>query len=224
MRAPLSLERLSVLRDGRIAYKLQRPWRGGETHRVMQPIELLARLSALVPPPRHPLIRFHGVLARHSPWRRNVIPEPRHDERNAAVCVDAPASDANPKCAANKAPSGGIDPLLTRRELKVPGAPTEAVLDPARLARLAKPAPFEPGKVRYSSGIWRIDWATLLKRVYDLDALACPCGGRLKFVEVVTERADARDILLQLGLPSDAPEPIRAGQSHEIDDLPPPDW
>lgn len=24
------------------------------------------------------------------------------------------------------------------------------------------------------------------KEVYDVDALACPCGGRLKFVEVVT--------------------------------------
>jgi hypothetical protein len=48
-RAPLSLERFSVIRDGRIAYKLQRPWRGGETHRVMQPIELLARLSASSP-------------------------------------------------------------------------------------------------------------------------------------------------------------------------------
>src|SRR5882672_4128576 len=34
-RAPLSLERLSMTRDGRVAYQLQRPWRRGETHRVM---------------------------------------------------------------------------------------------------------------------------------------------------------------------------------------------
>ena len=47
-RAPLSLERLSMMRDGRVAYRLQRPWRRGETHRVMQPVELLARLSALI--------------------------------------------------------------------------------------------------------------------------------------------------------------------------------
>ncbi len=53
----------------------------------------------------------------------------------------------------------------------VPGAATEAVLDPARLVQLAKPVPFAAAKARYSSGIWRIDWATLLKRVYDLDAL-----------------------------------------------------
>lgn len=32
---------------------------------------------------------------------------------------------------------------------------------------------------------WRIDWATLLRRIYDVDVLRCPCGGRLRFVEVI---------------------------------------
>jgi hypothetical protein len=45
------------------------------------------------------------------------------------------------------------------------------VLDPARLLAAPKRAPFEPGKARYTSGAWRIDWATLLKRVYGFDAL-----------------------------------------------------
>jgi hypothetical protein len=30
-------------------------------------------------------------------------------------------------------------------------------------------------------------WPSPCSRVHDVDALACPCGGRLKFVEVVTE-------------------------------------
>jgi hypothetical protein len=34
----------------------------------------LARLVALVPPPRHPLIRFHGVFAPHAGLRARVIP------------------------------------------------------------------------------------------------------------------------------------------------------
>jgi hypothetical protein len=59
-RAPVSLERLSRLPDGRIASALRKPW-GKQTHRVMQPLELLARLAALVPPPRHPRIRFHAL-------------------------------------------------------------------------------------------------------------------------------------------------------------------
>ena len=49
----LSLERLSVLGDGRIAYAIRKP-RGSETHRVMSPLQFLARLAALIPPPRHP--------------------------------------------------------------------------------------------------------------------------------------------------------------------------
>lgn len=46
-----ALDRLTVLRDGRVAYRVKYA-RRGVTHRVMTPIELLARLAALVPPPR----------------------------------------------------------------------------------------------------------------------------------------------------------------------------
>jgi len=38
-RPPHSLERLSVLDDGRIAYAIRKPW-GNETHRVMSPLQL----------------------------------------------------------------------------------------------------------------------------------------------------------------------------------------
>ena len=40
--------------------------RGRAKHRVMTSIELLARPSALLPPPRYPLTRYHGVLAPRS--------------------------------------------------------------------------------------------------------------------------------------------------------------
>jgi hypothetical protein len=33
-----------------------------------------------------------------------------------------------------------------------------------------------------------LDWATLLRRKFDLDVLSCPCGGRLRFIALVTER------------------------------------
>jgi hypothetical protein len=33
----------------------------------------------------------------------------------------------------------------------------------------------------------QIDWAELLKRVYKVDTLACPCGGRLRFIALITE-------------------------------------
>jgi hypothetical protein len=75
-RPALTLERMSLLPDGRVAYALRKPW-GKNTHRVMTPLSFMARLAALIPPPRHPLIRFAGVFAPHSSWRSKVVPERR---------------------------------------------------------------------------------------------------------------------------------------------------
>jgi hypothetical protein len=235
-RAPLSLERLSMTRDGRVAYRLQRPWRRGETHRVMEPIELLARLSALVPPPRHPLLRFHGVLAPHSSWRKSVVPESLAAEAGNPACATTPPTGESTESSVSELPSipvvektsamaaeenGGAD---APRLPAAPGA-TEAVLDPARLLAPRKRAPFEPGRARYTSGAWRIDWATLLKRVYDLDALACPCGGRLKFVEVVADVDRARQLLGELGIDRAAPTVARVrSPTPDFDPPPPDDW
>jgi len=181
-RAPLSLERLSMTRDGRVAYQLQRPWRRGETHRVMEPVELLARLSALIPPPRHPLLRFHGVLAPHSSWRTSVVPESAVAVAGGSACATITSTSEGAPPAVTEAASIQVveKPMAVAADgdhgpdaprLPVPLGATEAVLDPARLLAPPKRAAFEPGKARYTSGAWRIDWATLLKRVYGFDAL-----------------------------------------------------
>ena len=68
-RPPLSLERLRRLSGGRVAYRVKDVSRGRAKHCVMTSIELLARLSALLPPPRSPLTRYHGVLAPPPPRR-----------------------------------------------------------------------------------------------------------------------------------------------------------
>ena len=60
-RPPFSLERLRRLPGGRVAYRVKKLGAGRAKHREMTPLELLARLAALVPPPRYPLTRFHGV-------------------------------------------------------------------------------------------------------------------------------------------------------------------
>jgi len=51
-RPPFSLERLRVLRDGRITYRIKNHHGGRTKHRLMTPLELLARPAALVPPPQ----------------------------------------------------------------------------------------------------------------------------------------------------------------------------
>jgi hypothetical protein len=51
--------------------------RGRGKHRVMTAMEFMARLSAIIAPPRYPLVRYGGVLAPRSAWRRHVVPKPR---------------------------------------------------------------------------------------------------------------------------------------------------
>jgi hypothetical protein len=76
-RPPFSLERLRRLPGGNIAYRIKKLRDGRAKLRVMTPLELLARLAAIVPPPRYPLLRYHGVLGPRSSWRRDVVPRPR---------------------------------------------------------------------------------------------------------------------------------------------------
>jgi len=71
---PLAAERLSQSADGRLIYQLKQRWRDGTTHVGFEPLELLEKLAALVPPPRVNLVRYHGVLAPASRHRARVVP------------------------------------------------------------------------------------------------------------------------------------------------------
>ncbi len=73
-RPPLATERLSRLANGRLLYELKHRWRDGTTHIGFEPLELLEKLAALVPPPRFNLVRYHGVLAPAARHRARVVP------------------------------------------------------------------------------------------------------------------------------------------------------
>ena len=73
-RPAVATERLSELPDGRLLYRLKRPWRDGTSAIIFEPDDLVAKLAALVPAPRVHLVRFHGVLAPAAPWRRLITP------------------------------------------------------------------------------------------------------------------------------------------------------
>jgi hypothetical protein len=68
LRAPLSASRLSVLPDGRVRYELAKPWPnpGGVTELIMEPVQFLKRLAALLPAPYQNSVRYHGVFANRS--------------------------------------------------------------------------------------------------------------------------------------------------------------
>ena len=59
-RPPLSLERLRRLPGGRVAYRLKYVSRGRGKHRVMSGMEFMARLAAIIAPPRYPLRPLRG--------------------------------------------------------------------------------------------------------------------------------------------------------------------
>jgi hypothetical protein len=81
------MERLDALADGRLRYRLKRPWRDGTTHVIYQPLELLEKLAALVPAPKAHLIRYSGVLAPAAKWRASVVPATAAESASAIVSV-----------------------------------------------------------------------------------------------------------------------------------------
>lgn len=86
-RPPLSLERLSVLRDGRIAYAIRKPWTS-ETHRVMQPCSSWHGL----PPSSHRHATRSSLstasLRRTRPGERRSCRRAPHATANARGPVD----------------------------------------------------------------------------------------------------------------------------------------
>ena len=191
-RPPFSLERLSRLADGRVAYRLRKPRKNGTTHLVMTPVQFLARIASIIPPPRFPLQRFSGVLAPNSAWRPAVI----------AMRPPAPRGGAEPAPAKR-----------TRRKRKKGSAEDAVFLPPA------SDAPLPSGRTSLGDGLLptRLDWATLLRRVYFDDVLACPCGGRRRILADITEPSAIAAILDHLGLPSEALPLARARDPTEDD-------
>ena len=55
-------------------------WNDGTTHLILSGMELIEKLSALVPPPRVNLIRYHGILAPHAKNRAAVVPKKPSEE------------------------------------------------------------------------------------------------------------------------------------------------
>jgi hypothetical protein len=229
-RPPLSLERLRRLPGGRVAYRLKYVDRGRRgKNRVMTGIEFMARLAAIIAPPRYPLVRFAGVLAPRSAWRREVVPEPREQR---APCEAARTQKPGPtERRPEQHPAGDARGGPAPRAPSPPEAsdthrgPAMSAHDVAMVAAV-RAAPLADDVMRLAPNIisvrhWdrllggllyavspRVDWATLLRRSFSVDVLECPkCHGRLRMIAVITEREPARRILAHLGLPTD-PLPV----------------
>ena len=60
----------------RSSFYLKRPRRNGTNALVFEPVRLVARLAALIPPPTMNLRRFYGFLAAAHPLRKHILPRP----------------------------------------------------------------------------------------------------------------------------------------------------
>lgn len=77
-RPPIATERLTEAGDGdELRYELKKAWRDGTRFVRLDPYELIARICAMVPPPRFHMVRFHGVLAPNSALREQVVASAR---------------------------------------------------------------------------------------------------------------------------------------------------
>jgi len=76
MRPPLAQERLRLLPDNLVRIELKRAFRDGTIAIDLDPLSLLCRLAAAVPPPGFHLVHYSGVLGAASKLRPLVIPPP----------------------------------------------------------------------------------------------------------------------------------------------------
>ena len=74
-RPPIAQHRLTRRADGSLRYEMKRVWRDGTSAIVLKPLDLIARLCAMIPPPRFNMIRFHGVFAPNAKLRSEVVPK-----------------------------------------------------------------------------------------------------------------------------------------------------
>jgi hypothetical protein len=63
-RPTFALERLERLREDQLVCRFPRPQSDGRTELRLTPLELIERLTALIPPPRLHRHRYHGVPRR----------------------------------------------------------------------------------------------------------------------------------------------------------------
>ena len=76
LRPPLANDRLKILDDKTVRLDFKKPWSDGTSSVDLAPLALIARLAAIIPPPRRHVVRYSGVISSHSSLRSQVVPVP----------------------------------------------------------------------------------------------------------------------------------------------------
>jgi hypothetical protein len=94
-RPPLAQNRLKLLPGGDVLLELKRKWADGTTAVKFEALDFLAKLAALVFPPRTHRVRYQGAWARRSKLRQLVAPKPEEEESSAQRTHVCPGGQAH---------------------------------------------------------------------------------------------------------------------------------
>ena len=141
----------------------------------LTPLDLIARIAALVPPPRTHRHRYFGVLAPNSPHRAAVTALATPAQPTKQVVVQA-------------------DPAATGE-----GAPGVGNARPTQ-AEPAQPVPVPPKRPAHY--LWAVLIARIYE-VFPL--LCPKCGGQMRLIAFITEGVQIRRILDHIGVDSQPP-------------------
>lgn len=95
LRPPIAQERVRLVDGGLVRLELRRPFKDGTIAVDLDPLSLLCRLAASVPPPKMHTARFAGILSAAHRFRSLVVPAPPEDdtiEHGHAAVSERPAT------------------------------------------------------------------------------------------------------------------------------------
>ena len=99
LRPPFANHRLHTLPDGKVQLDFKRPWSDGTNAVVLAAHAFIARLAAIIPPPRRHVTRYFGVLSSHSALRSRIIPTDAN-----AIASPLPADTQDEETPADNSP------------------------------------------------------------------------------------------------------------------------
>ncbi|MFH1464836.1 MAG: transposase, partial [Pseudomonadota bacterium] len=202
-RPALSLDRLDRLDDQTLVYRFPRPAPDGSTHLVLTPLDLLARLATLLPPPFRHRVRYFGVLAPNARLRTAVVASAGPSPALQAQLHEAALQMGLAADAQHGSPAPGA---------QMPAAPSPEPSPPQDQAPPATKKPRRPCLAAYC-------WALLLARLYEALPLKCTrCGAPVTIIAFITDPEPIHKILSHLDEPTEPPpiSPARGPPQEEL--------
>jgi hypothetical protein len=174
-RPALAQERLALDDTGRVTYRFRRPSPSGKLSLAIDPVDFLARLATLIPPPRQNQVRYFGVFAAHHKWRPLLVP---------AIAAESELTPGRSADSITDHPP--VDALSPARPPTVPNSALPS--DHRRLSRT---------RLDWAALLTRVFGPDVTR--------CPRCPGRVRVIAFVTRPDLVLGILSHLGLPTEPP-------------------